>query len=301
MEVSMTGLIKEMSDGLAGVVETAGQNVARIEGRQRLPASGVVWSEDGVIVTAHHVLERDKDIRIGLPDGEIVTSELIGRDPSTDLAALRIQGSSLKMPNWADPQEIKVGHLVLALGRPGKHVQATLGIVSALGESWRTPTGGQVDHYLQTDVVMYPGFSGGPLVSIRGDVLGLNTSALRGVSVAIPTPTVKIVVDSLLTFGRIRQGYLGVGLQPVRLPAQVAKEIDQEIGLMVISVETKGPAEKAGITLGDTILELNGESIRSLDDLMKSLGPESIDTKGTLGVLRGGKLENLDLKIGEKR
>jgi S1-C subfamily serine protease len=296
----MADLVQELSDGLASVVETAEKMVVRIEGRRRLPASGILWSEDGVIVTAHHVLERDKDIRIGLPDGKILTSELIGRDHSTDLAALRIQGSSPQIPNWADPEEIKVGHLVLALGRPGNHIQATFGIVSAIGEEWLTPTGGQVDHYLQSDVVMYPGFSGGPLVNIHGDVLGLNSSALRGVSIAIPTPTVKRVVDSLLTYGRVRQGYLGVGLQPVRLPPQVAKEMDRDIGLLIVSVEPDGPAEKAGVTLGDTILELNGEPIRSLDELMRSLGPDKIDTKGVLRVLRSGKLENLDLKIGER-
>jgi S1-C subfamily serine protease len=297
----MTELIKEMSDSLASIVENTGRNVVRVEGRQRLSASGVIWSEDGVIVTAHHVLERDKDIRIGFPDGEVLTSELIGRDPSTDLAALRVQNVDLQMPQWSDPEGIKVGHLVLALGRPGKHVQATLGIVSALGEGWRTPMGGQVDHYLQTDVVMYPGFSGGPLVNVRGEVLGLNTSALRGVSIAIPKPTIQRVVQSLRLHGRIRQGYLGIGLQPVRLPSQVSKEIDQEIGLMVVSVEAEGPAEKAGVTLGDTLLELNGDPIRSLDDLMTSLGPESIDTHAALRVLRGGKFSNLDIKIGERR
>ena len=152
---------------------------------------------------------------------------------------------------------LKVGHLALALGRPDESIMATLGIIHALGKGWRTPAGGEVDTYLQSDVVMYPGFSGGPLVSAAGEVMGVNSSALlRGASLAIPTATVRQVVDTLLTHGRVRRGYLGVSAQVVRLPAALAQQIDQETGLLLGSVEPGSPAEKASLFMGDTIVAL---------------------------------------------
>ncbi|NIM94992.1 MAG: PDZ domain-containing protein [Anaerolineales bacterium] len=296
----MSGLIQEVSEGLAAVVQSSDEMVLRVEGRRRLPGTGIVWSQDGVIVTAHHILERDEGIHVGLPNGEKVPAELVGRDSSTDLAALRIKGAELQQPRWEEPDTLNVGHLVLALGRPGQSVQSTLGIVSALGGSWRTPAGGHVDNYLQTDVVMYPGFSGGPLVSMSGGVLGLNTSVFRGTSIAIPTPTIKSVVESLIAHGRVRRGYLGVGIQPVRIPEAIAEDIDQETGLMVVSLEAGSPAETAGVTMGDTILALNGEPIRHMDELLTKLGPESAGMTSTLRILRSNEVKDLDVTIGEK-
>jgi len=163
-----------------------------------LPATGIVWDGEGLILTAHHVLERDENINVGFEDGETVTAELVGRDPATDLALLRTTKRDSSIPAWAGPEDLRVGHMVLALGRPGKNVRATLGIVSALGDSWRTPAGGPVDRYLQTDTVMYPGFSGGPLVDAQGRFVGLNTSALlRGVSITVPVPILNRVVQDL--------------------------------------------------------------------------------------------------------
>ncbi|HEY4667615.1 MAG TPA: trypsin-like peptidase domain-containing protein, partial [Anaerolineales bacterium] len=212
----MPSVIENMSNELAKMVELAGPAMVRVEGRRRMPASGIVWSKDGVIVTAHHVLERDDRLRVGFGGEEKVEAQLVGRDPSTDLAVLKADQKGLTQADWAELEGLKVGHLVLALGRPGRTVQATLGIVSALGTNWRTAAGGMVDRYLQTDVVMYPGFSGGALVDVEGKVLGLNTSALGGVSLTIPTSTVRRVTQALLTDGKVRRGYLGVGVQPVR-------------------------------------------------------------------------------------
>ena len=147
------------------------------------------------MVTAHHVVKRDENITVGLPNGDTVAASLVGRDPTTDLAVLRAD-AALTPAEWSEPESLRVGHLVLALGRPGRTVQATLGIVSALGDQWRTPAGGTVDRYLQTDVVMYPGFSGGALVDAAGKVLGVNSSALmRGTSLALPVPTLRRVVE----------------------------------------------------------------------------------------------------------
>src|SRR5437762_1377922 len=158
----MPEVLQNLSNALADTVASAGTGVVRVEARKRIPATGIVWSADGVIVTAHHVVERDENITVGLPDGKSVSAKLVGRDPSTDLAVLRTEGGGLTTVAQANYDSLRVGHLVLALGRPGDQVLATLGIVSALGEGSRG--GGQIDRFLQTDVTMYPGFSGGPLV-----------------------------------------------------------------------------------------------------------------------------------------
>ena len=190
--------------------------------------------------------------RLGLPDGQTVSATLVGRDPTTDLAVLQAQAANLTPPTWAEPDDSQVGHMVLALGRPGQTVQATLGIISAQSEtSWRAPSGGRLDRYLQTDVVMYPGFSGGPLVNAAGHVVGLNTSALlRGVSLTVPAATLRRVVETLLTHGRIRRGYLGVSTQPVRLPDALAQQLGQETGLLLASVEPGSPADRGGAAAG---------------------------------------------------
>src|SRR5512135_2124597 len=222
-------VLSDLSQTLASTVQSAGAGIVRVEARPRLAASGIVWSADGVIVTAHHIVEQDENITIGLPDGRTTTAKLVGRDPTTDIAVLRAEQKGLTAPVWADPNTLKVGHLVLALGRPQQTVMATLGVVSALGESWRTPAGGRLDRYVQTDVVMYPGFSGGPLVDAGGQFVGLNTSALmRGISLTIPAPTLQQVVQTLLTKGKVSRGYLGVGAQPVRLPANLVQQLNQE-------------------------------------------------------------------------
>jgi len=244
----MANVLQDLSDALAAAVEAMGPAVVQVEARRRLPASGVVWSSDGIIVTAHHVVRRDENISVGLSDGKTVPAALVGRDPTTDLAVLRAQTAGLTPPAWADPESLQVGHLVLALGRPSRTVQATLGIVSALGQDWRTPAGGRLDRYLQTDVVMYPGFSGGPLVDASGQVLGLNTSALlRGISLTVPGSTLRQVVETLLAHGRVRRGYLGIAAQPVRLPEAVAKSIGQETGLLLVRAVASSPAEKGGL------------------------------------------------------
>lgn len=298
----MSSTLRDLSQGLSQAVETAGSYVVRVEARRRLPASGILWSEDGVIVTAHHVVKKESGIKTGTAVGETSTAELVGRDPSTDLAVLKSDLSGSPTPNWANPEEINVGHLVLALGRPGGRVQATLGIVSALGENWRTLVGGQIDRYLQTDVVMYPGFSGGPLVESSGQLIGLNTSALlRGVSVSVPYPTINRVVSALLEHGRIRRGYLGIRTQPVRLPKPLVEEVGQETGLLLVSIESDSPAEAASLVMGDTIIAFNDRPIRHFDDLLSLLNSaEAVGKEISLRILRAGEVQTLDLTIGEQ-
>lgn len=292
-------VLQQLSDALAATVETAGASTVRVAGRKRLAATGIVWSADGVIVAAHHTLRQDEGIKVTLGDGRELDATLVGRDVTTDLALLRVAASDLTPAKWADPASIKVGHLALALGRPGQTVQATLGVVSALGEGWRTPAGGEVERYLQTDVVMYPGFSGGPLVGADGQVLGLNTSdLLRGVSLALPLETVQRVAEALLTHGRVRRGYLGVGVQTVRLPEGVAE--GQETGVLVTSVEKNSPAGQAGLVLGDTLLVLDGEPVTDPDSLLALLTGSRVDKTVDVRVLRGGALQTVRVTIGER-
>ena len=297
----MSKVILDLSDGLASIVGTTGLAVVRVEARRRLPASGILWSSDGLIVTAHHAIERDDKITIGLPDGATAQARLVGRDPTTDLAVMQADNLDLTPPTWAGPDALKVGHLVLALGRPGKTVQATLGIVSALGGSWRTRGGGEIDLYLQTDVVMYPGFSGGPLVNAAGHVVGLNTSALlRGTSLALPTTTVRRVVEDLVAHGQVRRAYLGVGTQPARLPTSLVDQVGQETGLLLVSVEADSPAERGGLFMGDTIVLFDGQPIRHHDDLLALLSGERIGATVPIRVLRSGQVQELSVIVGER-
>src|SRR5690606_33148210 len=297
----MAEVLQSLSNDLAATVEAAGKSIVRIEARRRQSASGIVWSADGVIVTAHHVVERDENIRVGLPDGSTVSATLVGRDPTTDIAVLRVQASGLTPATWADASEMRVGHLVVAVGRPEESVQATLGIISSLDGGWRTAAGGAIDTYVQTDVVMYTGFSGGPLVSASGPFLGLNSSALlRGVSVTIPSATLRRVADALLAHGKVKRGFLGVSAQPVRLPQNIADEIQQETGLLLASVEQGSPADKGGLLLGDTLVGLDGEKVRHMDDLMALLSGDRVGKSVAARVLRGGQLQELQVVIGER-
>ena len=297
----MGTVLSDLSAAMAAMVDLAGASVVRVEGRRGRPASGIVWSPDGEIVTASHVVSREEGLLVGLPGGDKVEAREVGRDPAADLAVLRTLATGLKPPAWLPIEEARVGHLVLALGRPGRTVQATLGVISALGGEWRTPEGSLIERYLQTDVVMYPGFSGGPLVSADGRVIGLNTSGLaRGVSLSLPAATLQRVVPMLLAHGHIRRGYLGIGAQPVRLPEDIAGQLGQETGVLLMSVEPGGPAASAGMTLGDTLVGLEGAPIRHMDDLLAALGGDRIGQPLAARILRGGKLQEMRVTAGER-
>lgn len=297
----MSNTLAEFSNDLANLVEQAGASVVRVEARRRMPASGIVWSADGYIITAHHVVQRDENIQVGLPTGETVAAILIGRDPSTDIAVLKAEASGLTPLVEVDKDKRGVGHLALALGRPGQSVQATLGVISALGGDWRTPHGGQVERYLQTDVVMYPGFSGGPLVSAGGQLIGLNSSALLpGHSIAIPVPTLACVAETLLAHGRMRRGYLGVSTQRVRLPEALAASLGQKRGLLVISVESGGAAEQAGLMLGDTIITFNAVSIQRHEDLVAQLAGDVVGQAVPVQIVRGGQVQEISVVVTER-
>lgn len=292
----MSDILKTFSDAMAETAERTGQSIVQVNARRRLPATGIVWSADGVIVTSHHVVETEDRIRIGLPGGEVVEGTLVGRDPSTDVAVIRTNASGLTVPAWVESNEVRVGHLALALGRPGDSVQATLGVVSAFSHS-----ADEHKYFAQTDVVMYPGFSGGPLVNVTGQVIGMNSSALmRGVSLAVQTPSLKHVVGSLLQHGKIRRGYLGVGVQPAHLPAAAAEHLGQRSGALVVSVEENSPAEKAGLYMGDTVVALNDHRIEDMESLLSALGSAAVGEAANLKIVRAGQVHDLSVVIGER-
>lgn len=296
----MTDVLQNLSNDLAATVEAASRSLVRVEGRRRMAASGIIWSDNGLIVTANHVVERDENIGVGLPNGAVVNASVVGRDHTTDIAILKVQANELTPAAWAT--DAKVGHLVLAVGRPDTGVQATLGVVSAVGESWRTGAGGMIDQYLQTDVVMYPGFSGGALVTAGGQMLGMNTSGLaNGVSLTIPAVTLQRVAQALQAHGRVRRGFLGVSAQPVRLPAPVAAQVQQETGLLLAAVEQGSPADQGGLYLGDTLVALDGQAVRHMDDLMAILSGDRVGKAVTAKIVRGGQVHETSVTIGERQ
>jgi S1-C subfamily serine protease len=298
------------------VVAEAGHYVVRVNARRRYPASGIVWSADGLIVTANHVVRHEDEIIVGLPGGDEVKATLVGRDPSTDLALLRVEAEGLRPATlrpatlrpatlrpavWVVESDIRVGALVLAVGRPGANVEASLGILSAVGGAWRTGGGGKVSHFIKPDLVMYPGFSGGALVGGDGSVVGLVSSALlRDSGVALPVPTVKPVVETLLAHGHMGRGYLGVGVQVVRLPAPVAEELDQKTGLLITSVESDSPAEVGDLLVGDILVSFDGEPLRQPDDLSALLMGGRAGQTVNSRIVRGGVLQDRSLAVGQR-
>ena len=293
--------LNELSENLAGLVETTAGQVVRVDARHRFPASGIAWTREGVIVTAHHVVEREESILVSLGPKDGTPARLIGRDPTTDLAALQVDGMSFSPGVISPMTAARVGSLVLALGRPGTNVRASLGMINAAGEHWRTAAGGTIDRYIQTSVDMLPGFSGGPLIDLKGQVIGMNTSALqRDGSLAIPAETIERVVKSLLAHGRIRRAYLGITSQPIRLGDQAAGQAGQPTGLMIVGVEAGGPAASAGILQGDILLSAAGMATRRIEDLVAALTVDDPTNGLVLKILRGGAIQDISVKPVER-
>ncbi|HZS00859.1 MAG TPA: trypsin-like peptidase domain-containing protein [Chloroflexota bacterium] len=299
------GLLAQFSDDLARAVETAGQAVVAVKARRRVPGSGVLWNPAGTVVTADHVLERDDDVRVQLADGRELAAMVVGRDPTSDLAVLRLPAEGLTPAAIGAAESVRVGHFVLALGRSGPGApSASSGIVSAIGGPWRSRRGASIEGYLRTDLTLYPGFSGGPLVDAGGRVVGINTSLFaQGHGMALPLTTVRRVMEALLTQGRIRRGFIGVSTQPVPLPEALAQRLalSQESGLVVLGVEPGGPAERAGLLLGDILVGFAGAPIRDTDDLVAQLTSERIGTPQEARVVRGGELRQFAVTVGERQ
>lgn len=294
--------LSELSSQLATAVETAANSIVAIHARRRIPSSGVVW-RDGVVVAASHTVRRDDDIPITLPNGDSAVAKVAGRDPATDLIALRVEGTRSYVATRADASSLRVGSLVLAVGRPGRDVSASFGIVSAVGEGWRTWQGARIDKVLRLDVAVYDGFSGGPVVDASGAVAGINNSALaRGTPLALPGSAVDRVLDELLEKGHVRRPFIGIAVQPVALSAALVKQhgLSNDDGLLIVSIADNSPAEKAEMLVGDVLLEANGKTLTGPDELLDALSGAGTGGSVTLRFLRGGAVKTTSIKPGDR-
>ena len=295
----MTNPLTEFSKGLTDAVEKGGVSTLLVDARKRYPASGIAYAED-LVLTADHVVTRDEDIKVLLPDGKSLNATIAGRDPGSDLALLRLAEKVLTPAKTSN--DVKVGQLVLALGRPDNAgMQASWGIVTAIAGPTRTHRGGLLDEYIQTETTPYPGFSGGPLVNTEGEVLGLNTSGLtRGSSLTIPVKVTWRIADALAKHGSVKRGYLGVRTQPVEIPDGALKR-EQKNGLLVIWLEENGPAQIGGLFVGDTLVAIAGQPVGDPDDLFSALNSETVGKAVAVEVLRGGKPETVNVTVGERK
>jgi S1-C subfamily serine protease len=298
----MSTVLQSLSTELANAVASAGRAVVAIHARRRIPASGVHW-RPGVVVATNHTISREEHITITLPDGTTAPASLAGRDPSTDLAVLKLGGQTLPTPNLRSDPSPTVGELVIALGRPGLSLTASWGVISRVDGPWRTWQGAEIDSLMRLDLAIYDGFSGGPLIDAQGRVLGVNTSAFgRGVPVTIPVATVERAVTELLERGRIRRAYLGISTQPVRVPESLLRKLELrgDVALLVMSVEPDGPADRAGLLLGDVLLELDGATVSDPADLLAKLGGDRVGRPLAVRVIRGGQVTALQVTPGER-
>ncbi len=281
------------------IVEDTGKSIVRVEGRRARPSSGVVWAPNR-IVTVSRAVEREGEIVVGI-EGAEHKARLKGRDPSTDLALLEVD-AALPVPQLDDGAGVKVGQPIVLLARPGETVRATSGIISARGNKpWRSPRGGEIDRYLESDAAHQPGWSGGALVSADGKVLGItSTGHIRGTSLTIPVPTVRRVVAQLEQHGQVRRSWVGLSLQPVRLPEDVQKATGEEIGLLVVGVDKGGPGDKAGIGYGDTVLHLGDATVKTLDDLYAYLRADHVGETVPAKVYRNGKVDTVQVTLGAR-
>jgi S1-C subfamily serine protease len=284
----MENALIALSNELASAVEQAGRSVVAVNARPRAASSGVHWRQD-VIVTAEHTVKHDEDITIALPDGSVVPATLAGRDPGTDIAVLKAPNLPTPVATFGDG-EVKPGFLALAIGRSkDSGVNAAMGVISAVSGPWRTWRGGMMDRYIRLDVTLFPGTSGGAIVNTQGQTLGVATSGLSRIAgLAVPLSTVNRVVDELLAKGHISRGYLGVGLQPIAS------------GLIVLSVEPNGPAEKAGVLLGDILVALDGKPVADTDDVQSVLEPDYVGKAVKASLIRGGASTEISITIGER-
>ena len=298
----MSNPLTDFSNNLASAVEKGGLSTLLVDARKRYPASGIVYAED-LVLTADHVVTREDDIKVILPDGKEIRADLAGRDPGSDLALLRIPEKILIPAETSG--NVKVGQLVLALGRPNSNgVQASWGIVTAINGPARTHRGGLLDEFIQTETTPYPGFSGGPLINTEGEVLGLNTSGLtHGSSLTIPVKMAWRIADALARHGTVKRGYLGVRTQPVGIPEASRKALkrEQTTGLLVIWLEEGGPAEKGGLLVGDILNAIAGQSVSDPDDLFSALNSDTVGKPIAVEVLRGGKPETINVTPGERK
>ena len=287
----MANELAALSSELAAIVERSSRTAVAVHARPRFSSSGAFW-RPGVVVTAEHTIRREEDITVTLPDGSNTAATLVGSDAGTDIAVLKVEAEGYVLPATGAPQP---GNLALAIGRSeDSGVNATMGVISAVSGAWRTWRGGRLDHYIRLDLTLYPGSSGGAVVDVAGNAIGIATSALSRIAgLAIPAANVNRVVDEILARGQVSRAYLGVGLQPIELP-------DHHKGLIVLSLGADGPAAKAGVLLGDILVSLDGVAVAEPEDLQNVVEARAVGQTVEAGVIRGGVVRAIAIVIGER-
>jgi S1-C subfamily serine protease len=298
-EVNVTGMTASSilgPDAIADLVDKTSPSLVRVDAGHRFGGTGTAWSDD-LVVTASHVVERDDDIELGLDGDHTVKASLVGRDETTNIALLRVQGGPKLTPaTFRSLDDLRVGHFVVAVARPGKTVRASFGIVSTLGAEFQTRPGARIARWLETDADIAAGWSGGLLVDVEGRALGVNNRGLvRHAHLTVPHVTLERVVLELKQHGKVRRGYLGVGVHRVALPEAIAKTVGHDSGALVHAVEPKSHADTAGVLLGDVIVSIDGAKVESPWGLASVLR-DKVDADIAIQVVRAGKLETLHAK-----
>jgi S1-C subfamily serine protease len=288
-------LLQSFSNAVAGLAEDVSPSVVNINAGRR-NGTGIVWSNDGYVVTASHVIGRNPEPTITLADGKELAAKLVGRDHYTDLALLKVEANGLKPIQRGGSADIKVGQFVLAMANAfGKKASATSGIVTNPGRSMRGWWGVVIENAVVSDAKLNPGYSGGPLVDASGKMIGMNVAYFSGRGIAISVDSLTEVVEKLSKDGKVKKGFLGVVVDPIELPEELAKVpgIGQEEGLLVRAVDAQSPAKAAGVAMGDIILRLGSAKATDEYELHKALSGEVVGKSASLWVLRGEKLTEL--------
>jgi S1-C subfamily serine protease len=300
--------LSALDQALAAAVAAASPSVVHVARGHGHAGTGIVWADDLVISASFHTPDRTV---VGIPtppsaDGDIDPgldkrdAEVIGRDPGTDVALLRVAGGGLAPAAFRPLGDLGVGNLVLALGRPGRTVRASLRAIGVLGPAVRTPHGGTLDRYVESDRQIPRGFAGGPLIDAAGHVIGMNTrTLLRGDDLAVPTETLRRVVDELRAHGGVRKGYLGVGAFPAQLSPALAQLAGRDRGALIASIEDGSPAATGGVIVGDIVIAVAGDPITGPDSLRLALADRPGETL-ELHLLRGGGLLTLSIALGSR-
>lgn len=300
-------ILKDYSQALEVLAENTARSVVRVGPQEgwgwRGGGTGFVAGPDGLVATADHVVRRSRNLKVSLMDGKSYEAKVVGRDAFTDVAVLKVDSPGVDKLDFADSDHLKLGQLVLAVSNPrGMQPSVTAGIVAGLGRPFQGWWGRTIDNTIVSDIALYPGASGGPLVNSDGQVVGLNIATFPPArSISVPASTVKTVVDQIVKDGRVRRSYLGISGQPIELPTRTVQRanLSQETGIMLFSVEEDSPADKAGLGIGDIVVGFNSKPIEDLDDLYRLLTPELIGKSAELSVLRGGQTTKLRIEPTE--
>lgn len=297
---SANNLLADLSNQFADAIEQIGSAIVAVNANQCCGASGIAWQE-GIVVTVEQAVRREEDISITLAEGETISATVLGRDSSTGVAVLQVQEGlpTLSFSNMP----LRVGHLVLGAGRSRQgSLSASMGMISRLGGRWQTWQGGQIDQWIRPHLLASHGIAGTALLDTQGQLIGINTTAPRHMTITIPHATIQRVVNQLLQTGRIARGYLGIGMQPIAIPERLSQSLglSHSEGVMILSVEANSPADQAGLLIGDVLIALDAQPVTDVGDVRLMLTADRIGQTLSVRVVRAGAIVELTVTVGER-